>query len=57
MDFCEKMARQVGVGAVPGTSFFNESGINNIIRVHFAKQDATLYEALDRLSHIKEKMA
>ncbi len=56
VDFCEEMARKVGVAAVPGTSFFNEK-INNIVRLHFAKEDATLLEALDRLSHIKEKMA
>ena len=56
VEFCEEMARKVGVGAVPGTSFFNEKGVNNIIRLHFAKLDSTLNEALDRLSHIKEKM-
>lgn len=56
VEFCEEMARKVGVGAVPGTSFFNEKGVNNIIRLHFAKLDSTLYEALDRLSHIREKM-
>ena len=56
VEFCEEMARKVGVGAVPGTSFFNEKGGNNIIRLHFAKLDSTLNEALDRLSHIREKM-
>ena len=56
VEFCEEMARKVGVGAVPGSSFFSEPGVNNIIRLHFAKLDTTLYEALDRLSHIKEKM-
>ncbi len=56
VEFCEGMARKVGVAAVPATSFFNEK-INNIVRLHFAKEDATLLEALDRLSHIKEKMA
>ncbi len=56
VEFCEEMARKVGVGAVPGTSFFNEKGVNNIVRLHFAKLDSTLNEALDRLSHIKEKM-
>jgi len=35
--------------------FFNEN-VNNIVRVHFAKKDETLYEALERLSHLKEKM-
>ena len=57
VEFCEEMARKVGVACVPGTSFFNETGVNNIVRVHFAKLDSTLMEALDRLSHIKEKMA
>ena len=56
VEFCEEMARKVGVACVPGTSFFNEN-VNNIVRLHFAKLDATLNEALDRLSHIKEKMA
>ena len=56
VEFCEEMARKVGVGAVPGTSFFNEKGVNNIIRLHFAKLDSTLNEALDRLSRIREKM-
>ncbi len=56
VDFCEEMARKVGVAAVPGSSFFNED-INHIVRLHFAKVDETLNEALERLSHIQEKMA
>ena len=55
VDFCLEMAKKVGVACVPGTSFFNEN-VNNIVRVHFAKKDETLYEALERLSHLKEKM-
>lgn len=55
VDFCEQMARKVGVAAVPGTSFFKED-VNNIVRLHFAKVDTTLNEALERLSKIKEKM-
>ena len=56
VEFCEELARKVGVGAVPGTSFFSEKGVNNIVRMHFAKLDTTLNEALERLSHIQEKM-
>lgn len=56
VEFCEEMARKVGVACVPGTSFFRED-VQDIVRVHFAKRDETLNEALDRLSHIKEKMA
>jgi aminotransferase len=53
--FCEDLARKVGVGAVPGSSFFRED-VNHLIRFHFAKQDETLNNALERLSSIKEKM-
>lgn len=53
--FCEQLAEKVGVGAVPGSSFFRED-VNHLIRFHFAKQDATLLQALDRLSEIRKKM-
>ena len=55
VEFCEEMARKVGVAVVPGTSFFKED-VNNIVRMHFAKKDETLYAALDRLADIKNKM-
>lgn len=55
VEFCEEMARKVGVACVPGTSFFKEN-VNDIIRVHFAKKDDTLMEALNRLADIKTKM-
>ena len=48
VDFCEDLAAKVGVGAVPGSSFFREP-VNHLIRMHFAKNDDTLYEALNRL--------
>lgn len=56
VEFCEEMARKVGVACVPGTSFFKED-VNDIVRVHFAKKDETLLEALNRLADIKAKMA
>ena len=55
MVFCEDLARKAGVGAVPGSSFFKEPE-NRYIRFHFAKQDATLMEALNRLADIRVKM-
>lgn len=55
LEFCEVLARDVGVGAVPGSSFFREN-VNHLIRLHFAKKDETLYEALNRLEHIREKI-
>ena len=52
VDFCEDLAAKVGVGAVPGSSFTREP-VNNLIRMHFAKNDETLYEALNRLENIR----
>lgn len=54
VQFCEWLAREVGVGAVPGSSFFHED-INNYIRFHFAKNENTLNEALNRLTTLKKK--
>lgn len=53
--FCEALAREVGVGAVPGSSFFREP-VNHLVRLHFAKKDETLYAALDRLSDLRRKI-
>lgn len=52
-EFCIDLAREVGVGAVPGSSFFKED-VNHLIRFHFAKQDETLNEALFRLEGIRK---
>ena len=51
--FCEALARDVGVGAVPGSSFFRED-VNHLIRLHFDKQDETLLAAIDRLHDIRK---
>ena len=53
--FCEDLAAKVGVGAVPGSSFFKED-VNHLIRFHFAKRDETLNAALDNLSRIRTKL-
>lgn len=50
--FCEWLAKEIGVAAVPGSSFFKEN-INNYIRFHFAKKDETLIEAVKRLKKLK----
>ena len=55
LEFCEALAQKVGVGAVPGSSFFREP-VNNLIRLHFAKKNETLYEALNRLDGIRRAM-
>ena len=55
LEFCQVLAKEVGVGAVPGSSFFLEP-VNHLIRFHFAKKDETLNEALNRLEAIHKKI-
>ena len=55
LKFCEDLARLVGVGAVPGSSFFREP-VQHLIRFHFAKRDETLLEALNRLESLRRKI-
>ena len=49
--FCEWMIRNVGVAAVPGSSFFREN-VDHLIRLHFARSAETLDEAIDRLAKL-----
>lgn len=53
LDFCERLARDVKVAAVPGSSFFAEP-VNHLIRLHFAKSDDVLEQAVERLAHTRE---
>lgn len=55
LDFCIDLIKNVGVAAVPGSSFFKEEE-NRYIRFHFAKKDETLLAALDRLKDMRTKM-
>lgn len=55
LKFCEDLAEKVGVGAVPGSSFFREP-VNHLIRFHFAKRDETLLDALNRLEDLRVKI-
>ncbi len=53
LEFCEWMIREIGVAAVPGSSFFREP-VNNLIRLHFAREEATIDEAIRRLSRMAD---
>lgn len=55
LDFAEDLARKVGVGTVPGSSFFKEPE-NRYVRIHFAKKEETLHAALNRLNDMRVKM-
>lgn len=55
LEFGVILARDVGVGMVPGSSFFKEP-VNDYLRIHFAKKDETLNAALERLADINKKL-
>lgn len=55
LEFCEDLASKVGVGAVPGSSFFREP-VNHLIRFHFAKRNETLNAALENLKSLRDKI-
>ena len=51
--FCDWMAREIKVAAVPGSSFFAEP-VNHLFRLQFAKHDEVLIEAGQRLTRLKD---
>lgn len=53
LEFCEWMIREIGVAAVPGSSFFREP-VNHLIRMHFARGTDVLDEAIRRLEKLSE---
>ena len=53
LEFCEWVIKNIGVAAVPGSSFFREP-INNLIRFHFARTEDVLEEAIKRLKKMAE---
>ncbi|WP_217433651.1 aminotransferase [Caulobacter sp. S45] len=47
--FCRAAIMQAGVAAIPVSAFYAEAPVRNVVRLCFAKQDATLDEAARRL--------
>ena len=54
-EFCYWMTEEIGVAAVPGSSFFREP-VNHLIRLNFAKQEETLVEVGERLLRLKDAL-
>jgi len=52
--FCDWLVKDVGVAAVPGSSFFRES-VKTWIRFHFAKREETLHAAGQRLVDLRDR--
>ena len=50
--FCRDLVEEHGVAAIPVSAFYAEAPIRTVTRFCFAKRDATLDAALDRLSDV-----
>ena len=51
-DFCQWLTAEVGVAAIPLSAFYGNGFDQRVVRFCFAKQDATLYSALERLKSL-----
>ena len=51
-DFCLWLTREIGVAAIPLSAFYGNGFDQRVVRFCFAKQDATLNEALLRLRRL-----
>jgi aminotransferase len=54
-EFCLWLAKEIGVAAVPGSSFFREP-VNQFIRLNFAKREETLHAAGERLLRLQNRL-
>jgi aspartate/methionine/tyrosine aminotransferase len=54
LEAAEWLVREVGVAGVPGSSFFREP-VHRYVRFHFAKKEATLHAAGERLLQLHDK--
>jgi N-succinyldiaminopimelate aminotransferase len=55
--FCRRLVTEHGVAAIPVSAFYAEGAVRNVVRFCFAKRDATLDAALERLSGVARKAA
>ena len=51
-DFCQWLTREIGVAAIPLSAFYGKGFDQRVVRFCFAKQDATLRAALERLQKL-----
>ena len=50
--FCERLVSRFGVAAIPVSAFYADRGVTSVVRFCFAKHDATLDGALERLADL-----
>ncbi|HSV03545.1 MAG TPA: aminotransferase [Phenylobacterium sp.] len=52
--FCLHAVREAGVAAIPVSALYEEQPVTNIVRLCFAKRDATLDAGIERLAKARE---
>ena len=52
MAFCEALVTRHGVAAIPVSAFYPDGAVRHLVRLCFAKADATLDAALDRMGDL-----
>jgi aspartate/methionine/tyrosine aminotransferase len=55
--FCEALVTRHGVAAIPVSAFYPDGAVRTIVRLCFAKADATLDAALDRMAGLTRAAA
>jgi N-succinyldiaminopimelate aminotransferase len=55
--FCKRLVLDHGVAAIPVSAFYAEGAVKTVVRFCFAKRDATLDAALERLAGVVRKAA
>jgi aspartate/methionine/tyrosine aminotransferase len=50
VDFCRRLVTESGVAAIPVSAFYAQGAVKTVVRFCFAKHDATLDAALERLA-------
>ena len=53
MAFAKHMVSEIGVAAVPGSSFYKSEAGKHKLRFTFSKKDETLMEAAERLEKLR----
>ncbi|MEA3001249.1 MAG: N-succinyldiaminopimelate aminotransferase [Sphingomonadales bacterium] len=55
--FCERAVREAGVAAIPVSSFYAEAPVTNVVRLCFAKREATLAAGVEALRKARRLFA
>jgi aspartate/methionine/tyrosine aminotransferase len=55
--FCRRLVTENGVAAIPVSAFYADRAVTSLVRFCFAKRDATLDAALERLAGLMRKAA